>query len=264
MWDGFSNVHDAPSRKYFTRDDRELSPIRRSTYGRREPDDIDLALSLSSPHRDDRWYLEGVSPVKLRRDGGDRVVDSLQRFRKDLSQADDGYSRHVRDLQLDIDDSSSEYGSYGFPPPKPSDSINIGRRPSIPGRAIAEGSYYDDYGTITPRGSSASKQRPNTGPGASRYSSYAGTPLRSSSPNPTTTRGSHIAPRSPPGKVGAVMWGSDTPLANKGQPPRIDKGEKWCCAVCYYTENKSTAQQCEVCDSQNYTKNKVSCFSSYY
>ncbi len=54
------------------------------------------------------------------------------------------------------------------------------------------------------------------------------------------------------------MWGSDTPLAQKGEVPRF-KGTstKWVCTVCYFTENDVNAQACEVCDSPNYNNNKV-------
>lgn len=64
-------------------------------------------------------------------------------------------------------------------------------------------------------------------------------------------------PRSPPGRVGAGIWGSETPLGKKGLPPRGTEG-KWCCAVCYYTENSDSTSVCEVCTSPNHNANKVS------
>lgn len=62
-------------------------------------------------------------------------------------------------------------------------------------------------------------------------------------------------PRSPPRKVGAAMWGRDTPLGKKGLPPKGGDG-KWCCAVCYYTENSPDSAVCEVCTSPNHHANK--------
>jgi hypothetical protein len=81
--------------------------------------------------------------------------------------------------------------------------------------------------------------------------------FRSSSPTPPLSR-SMEPPRSPPAKVGSIMWGSDTPLAQKGDIPRLAGAtSKWVCSVCYFTENQDEAQSCEVCDSPNYNNNKV-------
>ena len=60
-------------------------------------------------------------------------------------------------------------------------------------------------------------------------------------------------PRSPPAKVGAAMWGGNTPLAEKGQPLEVDRTH-WCCPVCYYTENPSSADTCELCECPNTAK----------
>ena len=51
------------------------------------------------------------------------------------------------------------------------------------------------------------------------------------------------------------MWGSHTPLAKKGKALEMGDGH-WCCAVCLYVENPSSAQTCAVCDSPNYTIRK--------
>ena len=54
------------------------------------------------------------------------------------------------------------------------------------------------------------------------------------------------------------MWGSDTPLAQKGDTPQLSGiSSKWVCSVCYFTENSEGAQTCEICDSPNYHDNKV-------
>lgn len=81
--------------------------------------------------------------------------------------------------------------------------------------------------------------------------------FRSTSPTPLSR--SMESPRSPPAKVGSIMWGSDTPLAQKGTTPYLAGAgsSKWVCSVCYFTENQEEAQSCEVCDSPNYSINKV-------
>jgi hypothetical protein len=78
------------------------------------------------------------------------------------------------------------------------------------------------------------------------------------SPSPSHRRSeSPASPRSPPGKVGTTMWGSHTPLGQKGVTPPIDAA-LWVCAVCYYTENPKRASKCAVCDSVNTMTQKVS------
>ena len=63
-------------------------------------------------------------------------------------------------------------------------------------------------------------------------------------------------------RVGTIMWGNESPLADKGKLPRSSWGDpesdRWCCAVCMYTENLRNATKCGVCDSVNYTIKKVS------
>ena len=60
-------------------------------------------------------------------------------------------------------------------------------------------------------------------------------------------------PRSPPCKVGVSMWGHNTPILDKGRPLEIDRTH-WCCPVCYYTENPSSIDKCELCDCPNLSK----------
>ena len=75
------------------------------------------------------------------------------------------------------------------------------------------------------------------------------------SPSPVRHK-SPASPRSPPGKVGSAMWGSHTPLGQKGVTPSVD-ATHWVCAVCYYTENPKGSNKCEVCDSANTNNQKV-------
>jgi Ca2+-binding EF-hand superfamily protein len=65
----------------------------------------------------------------------------------------------------------------------------------------------------------------------------------SDSPKPAATS---------PSKVGSKMWGSCTSLDLKGVTPKVNSG-LWCCAVCLYTENETSADVCVICDSPNYT-----------
>jgi hypothetical protein len=71
-----------------------------------------------------------------------------------------------------------------------------------------------------------------------------------------STTSSINRPRTSPSKVGSKMWGSETPLSRKGNVPRVEEN-KWCCAVCLYVENPSSADHCLVCDSPNYNNMKV-------
>jgi hypothetical protein len=65
-------------------------------------------------------------------------------------------------------------------------------------------------------------------------------------------------PRASPSRVGTIMWGNDTPLSEKGKLPRADStSDRWCCAVCMYTENPRGTVKCGVCDSMNYATRKV-------
>jgi uncharacterized paraquat-inducible protein A len=68
-----------------------------------------------------------------------------------------------------------------------------------------------------------------------------------------------LSPRTSPSKVGSALWGRDTPLAQKGKLPfGAAVGSTWVCAVCLFTDNPHTANQCTVCDCPNYNKRKVS------
>jgi rubrerythrin len=53
------------------------------------------------------------------------------------------------------------------------------------------------------------------------------------------------------------MWGSDTPLSQKGYTPKLEKNS-WVCGVCYFTENRNSSKNCEMCNSGNYSQSKVS------
>jgi Ca2+-binding EF-hand superfamily protein len=78
------------------------------------------------------------------------------------------------------------------------------------------------------------------------------TPMSLSPPRQSLSR--LEAPRSPPRRVGVGMWGNSTPLAKKGVVPRVDN--RWCCPVCYYTENALDTDICEVCTSHNHDHDK--------
>ena len=62
-------------------------------------------------------------------------------------------------------------------------------------------------------------------------------------------------PKTSPAKVGAIVWGSNTPVNEKGRIPKVGEG-LWCCAVCLYVENPDSSDICEVCDSPNPSKRK--------
>jgi hypothetical protein len=122
-----------------------------------------------------------------------------------------------RNVPIELDSGSDgNYYDYALSPPKPSESVALSRSRALSPTRIARSSF----------------------------DTFANT---SSSIN---------RPRTSPSKVGARMWGSDTPLAQKGHPLRGDE-DKWCCAVCLYVENPASSDVCIVCDSPNYNNRKV-------
>jgi len=129
------------------------------------------------------------------------------------------------DYPNELEEGSAGGGSLS--PPRVSDSLNLPRSSRSPGRyrgAAGVSSSFEgaDNNSFTPRGS-FSRSIP--------------------------------MPKASPSKVGAKMWGSDTPLPRKGTAPKVGEGN-WCCAVCLYTENPMQATSCAVCDSPNYNLRK--------
>jgi hypothetical protein len=109
------------------------------------------------------------------------VFDSLDRYRATMEKG-------------------NEFESSSYLPPKPSESISrlrfnkttLDRGFSHPHREGIASSYHSSY--------------------SPRYAS----PLRPSTDRLSASGGSLQAPRSPPSKVGSVMWGNETPLSRKG------------------------------------------------
>lgn len=183
----------------------------------------------------ERWLSSSQeSTPRLRNSNGglSHATENLSRFKSTLA---DG---RIRDLQYDPDE-SSDSSAYGLLPPKVSDSISFGRQNQRPPSGYNGRSSYD----------AGSPSRRNLG-----HSS-----LLDASPNASFNGGRNSivsTPRTSPSKVGSAIWGRDTPLSLKGQVPYIDDST-WCCAVCLYADNPTTAQQCVVCDSPNYSNRKV-------
>jgi hypothetical protein len=161
------------------------------------------------------WYTRHASP-KQRRDF-DGVFDSLRQFKESNSVDLSSYSRRIN-------------GSYT-------------ERGDVDESTIRMNAF-DRTATGKRYGNSVTDSQDSTLRG-SRY--------RSPSPSPAARRPQ--SPRSPPGKVGAAMWGSDTPLDRKGKAPILDHNH-WLCPVCYYTENSNSLSKCEVCDSANPSSQK--------
>jgi hypothetical protein len=80
-------------------------------------------------------------------------------------------------------------------------------------------------------------------------------PIRTSLGSPLRARPGLPDPSMSPSKMGSIMWGKDTPMVSKGKVP-TRHGDTWCCAVCMYVENPTTATVCQVCDSANYAIRK--------
>ena len=201
------------------------------------------------------------SPARDRdRRGSGAVYDNLNRF------------RHFTDVDLMSDTDDSRIGSgrvereagwmRDIPPQlKPSDSISLSLRGSGSAwkdRDIDRDRDRNSLDDLYMSSSGRLRERP---PLSGSYSSTRD--LTSSLDRDrdrdrlwkSGTPRSPMRPRSPPGKVAAVMWGPGTPLVEKGKPPDVDE-KHWCCPVCYYVENPNGSLKCEVCQAPNYTMRK--------
>ena len=128
----------------------------------------------------EKWY-QTASPRD--RQEFDHVFDSLDRFRSTMESKGD------------------EFGSSAlYLPPKPSESYSRLKFNKIHTRTS---SLRDGIAA-----SHSSMQ--------SSYSPRYASPLRYSTDRLSSSGGSLNPPRSPPSKVGSVMWGNETPLSHKG------------------------------------------------
>lgn len=192
---------------------------------RYEEDDVDTALSQPNI---EKWLKVEASP-KQRREFSN-VYESLMRFKSAHSDP-----RGMRDYIADREEGSEM--DYNLTGPKLTDSISFGRsRPPI-----GVSRYSNDR-------SSWNRESIEDPPSPSRSS------RKHHFDSPNVSR-SLTAPRTSPSKVGSIVWGSNTPMSQKGKVPKAGEG-LWCCAVCLYVENPDSSDTCEVCDSQNYTRRK--------
>jgi hypothetical protein len=176
---------------------------------------VDDALSANNVKT---WYTRHASPKQRREFDG--VFDSLRQFKESNSVDLSSYGRR-------INGSNTERGRF--------DDVE---ESTIRMNAFDRASIGKRYGNSV---------------SDSQDSTLRGSRYRSPSPSPAPRRPQ--SPRSPPGKVGAAMWGSDTPLDRKGKAPVLDNNH-WLCPVCYYTENLKSFSKCEVCDSANPSSQK--------
>jgi hypothetical protein len=184
----------------------------------------------------EKWYHQDATPREQR--DFERVYGSLDKFKAKMDPEDDPLPRR----------------SNSFHPPRPSDSVSRLRLDKTTTGMFAHSHSWDrdrDRGGIATSFGNSSQESPrygNTSPGRHRHSGEN----RSSAGN---LGGTFHAPRSPPSKVGSVMWGSDTPLRSKGHEIQMD-ASCWVCSVCYFTENPIKAKSCEICQSPNYNVQK--------
>lgn len=170
----------------------------------------------------EKWYHQDATPREQR--DFERVYGSLDKFKAKMDP--------------DSDDLSSRRSS-SFHPPRPSDSVSRLRLDKTSTGMHSHSWEKDRSGGIATL--FESPRYSNTSPGRHRRSGENGGNLH----------GTFHAPRSPPSKVGSVMWGNDTPLRNKGHEIQMDSS-CWVCSVCYFTENPLKAKSCEICQSPNY------------
>ncbi len=185
--------------------------------------DATLRLSMTNTRRSTNSVMDG--------DGYDGFRSSRSNLYEDYPSGRDdpreyydslhrtaNQSTMNRNYPIELDSGSDgNYNDYTLSPPKPSESIAFSRSRALSPTRIARSSF-DAYGS---------------------------------------TNSSVNRPRTSPSKVGAKMWGNETPLAQKGHPLRGGDEDKWCCAVCLYVENPASSEVCLVCDSPNYNNRKV-------
>lgn len=172
--------------------------------------------------------------------------ETNEKWYQDSTPRDRDYDQMTMESKYDnvgqqryFSSSLASASNSGYLPPKPSDSVSRLRfNKSI-------NNYGDTYGSRD---------------GIATFSSYGSqsprytSPLRNSNDRLNSSGGISNAPRSPPSKVGSKAWGTETPLSNKGNVPKLD--DCWVCSVCYFTENPHRAKFCEICQSANYNDNK--------
>ena len=230
--------------------------------------DVDAGME---PTYGDRWLARAGSPR-----GRDALSDNLQRFRESVAARDDyGYGEE------------EDGDGYGIFEPKLADSFAsasiLGRdrgaargvsASASRGRVSKEALYDDDVrASRSPvrgggGGGYSAARGGRFGAGASTYldedepasrfdRSLSPIPRAATSPTRGGRGGGIPEPSMSPTKMGAIMWGKDTPLVGKGKvPSRGGRADTWCCAVCMYVENPLSAGICQVCDSPNYTVRK--------
>lgn len=220
----------------------------------------DMMEPVTEPAFSDRWLARASSPRGRERDA---PFGNLQRFRESVGAS--------RDLAPDEDEDE-----YGFFAPKLSDSFSssiMGHQRAASASAARTGSrlrasresmYEDDVrgGRSPARGYASRGNNPlarssyldDDEPVATRFERSL-SPIRSHG-SPARARTSIPEPSMSPSKMGSIMWGKDTPMVSKGKVPAARHGDTWCCAVCMYVENPTSASVCQVCDSPNYTIRK--------
>jgi hypothetical protein len=169
---------------------------------------------------------------------------------------------HYREYPIDLDEGSAAPHSSAYRPLSPT-------RTRSPG-ALRGGTLSPPRPTESLQSLSLKPYGANSGYGTGKFSlaaSGSASPDRyrlsesggwTGGDTPSSSlRRSIPAQRTSPGRVGSRMWGSQTPLSQKGNALKV-AGDKWCCAVCLYIENPASASNCAVCDSPNYTVRKVS------
>jgi hypothetical protein len=126
--------------------------------------------------------------------GSDDMIETWHqtatpRGQQEIDHVFDSLDRYRATMELKPDD----FDSSAYLPPKPSESISRLRFNNSHREGIATNSSYRNS-----------------------YSPRYASPLRVSTERLSASGGSLQVPRSPPSKVGSVMWGNETPLSRKG------------------------------------------------
>lgn len=196
----------------------------------------------------EKWYNQDATPREQR--DFDRVHGSLDRFKAQMDPDYDNHPAMSSGKYSSLRSPPRHSRSNSFHPPRPSDSVSRLRLDKTSTHNSWDRSSRDSSRSLSGR------DRPHgIADESPKYGSGYGSPGRNPRHSDGELGGTFHAPRSPPSKVGSVMWGSDTPLRSKGHEVHMDSSS-WVCSVCYFTENPMKAKACEICQSPNYNVQK--------
>jgi len=256
--------------------------------------DEDSVDSVLDNRTVDNWLHTSATPKQQREFSG--MYSSLKQFKhssrggdRDRSNRDRGSAvrssaRSEQNEDWGDEDSSdsrvnrSMGGKYDLYPPKPTTSFSMNDRSG----SGAAHRYLTNSASGSGLGWGSVRRSGDSDRDADFVSSSINSVQSSSPRSPGKLTKLQSSPGrmglASPSRVGAAMWGNETPMATKGRTVEalddadylMDSGRggsdggasaanggRWVCPVCYYTENDVDSKECEVCNSPNHLSQKV-------